>query len=245
METGDHSASGPKSIVLEHSVVLFPVYYLWNFIAFSTPLDQPLSVFMPKEKEPKRQCRCGCGKMLSARAERRHRDGQVPPRIAAVQPTAARAGSPSRHLNTSEHRHRQDRHDISLDEEPGGLGLPTPMDFLSDDDAILQDLEPDIVVPEETVATGSIQPAAPAVNPSVINAQAAALSNWRKQRKAPVSDDEDDENSQHSGVQLEDSDDKRQMPEDDEDSEDDSNSVDDRIEAEWEKEWAEMGKFNV
>ena len=39
---------------------------------------------MPKKKEVKRLCRCGCDKMLSARAERRHREGKVPPRIAAV-----------------------------------------------------------------------------------------------------------------------------------------------------------------
>lgn len=40
---------------------------------------------MAKQKEPKCLCCCRCGKMLSARTECHHHDGQVPPHIAAIQ----------------------------------------------------------------------------------------------------------------------------------------------------------------
>jgi hypothetical protein len=217
--------------------------------------------FMAKDhKEPKRLCRCGCDKWLSARAERRHRDGQVPPRIAAVQKsqskvaaelghlpqsinlktvtsTAASARTLS-HVNTS--GHRQD--DIGMDENIDRV--PSPMDFSLDDAAILQDAELGVAVPDEIVMTASTESATPALNSSVDNARATVWSEWRPQREK-VSEDEEDENSADSG--HENSDDELVglvMPEDDDDSEPDSQSVEDRIEAEWEKEWTEMGVFH-
>jgi hypothetical protein len=90
----------------------------------------------------------------------------------------------------------------------------------------------------------------PAVNTSVKNARAAVWTDWRARRdKATISDDEDidlDDGSAHNS-NHENSDDEEVdgliMPEDDEDSDNeyDSQSVDDQIEAEWEREWAEMG----
>ena len=107
------------------------------------------------------------------------------------------------------------------------------MDVSSDDLAIL----PEIPILEYTVIDG------PLVNTSVDDAKDVVWTEWRSKREnAAVSDDEDYESKRDST--HEDSDDDLEglvEPEDDEDSEADSQSVDDRIEAEWEKEWAEMG----
>jgi hypothetical protein len=59
------------------------------------------------------------------------------------------------------------------------------MDFLSDDAAILQDVELGVAVPEEIVTTASTESATPALNSS---ARAAVWSEWRPQLvlKGPV-----------------------------------------------------------
>jgi hypothetical protein len=87
----------------------------------------------------------------------------------------------------------------------------------------------------------AIGPASVAVN----NARAAVWTEWRAHReRASVTDDEEDETTRDRDSGHEDSDEDLPglvMPEDDEDS--DNESVDDRIEAEWEKEWTELGVF--
>jgi hypothetical protein len=121
---------------------------------------------------------------------------------------------------------------------------PSPMDVYSDDTPILPDVEPEVLVPE-TVTSGNLKPATAGVNGSIDNARAAVLTEWRaKRQKATVSDEEDNDSEENSLRGNLDSDDEsvgHVLPEDDEDSVDDSQSVDDRIEAEWEMEWAEMG----
>ena len=152
---------------------------------------------MAKDKEPKRLCRCGCGKWISARAERRHRDGQVPPRIAAVQKSKSKVSAGLAHLskitasanvtstpprtshhhnvNTSDSEHRRDN--ISMEEDSDRV--PSPMDYQSDNGAGI----------EPTTNT-------PVLNTSVNNARAAVWNNWRPQRKkATDSDDEEKENT--------------------------------------------------
>ena len=123
------------------------------------------------------------------------------------------------------------------------------MDIASDSDAaILQDVEPEVpvMVPEETVMTRTATTGIAAVNSSVKNARAAVWTEWQaRQENATVSDNEEDENTQDDGHEIFYSDDDELdglvMPEYDEDNEYDSQSVDDQIEAEWEKEWAELG----
>jgi hypothetical protein len=217
---------------------------------------------MGKDQEPKRLCRCGCGKMLSARAERRHRDGQVPPRIAAVQknqtkvsavPThlihsiksPAQATSTAPHIASSSHQvktsgQRQDD-DIDMDHHSAASGFSTPNDNSFDDDGDLPNLEPDTPVAEDTVMTASIEPATAVIqdNRSVSNARAAVWTEWRARReKVTLSDDEENENTPHGSPENSEDD----LLSDDEDSELDCHSVDDEIEAEWEKERAEMGE---
>ena len=209
---------------------------------------------MVKEKELKRLCRCGCGKMLSARAERRHRDGQVPPRIAAVQGNQSQLTGVIRHLSrsikrtvvstvassshqvkTSNHLH-DDNIDIEMsDSEHHSMPSASPFD---------NSFGPDVTVPEETIIADGVEPAAATihVNRSVGRAKAAVWTEWRARREnATISDDdEDDEEYDLPGLVI---------PEDDEDSQPDEEcqpdyqSVDDQIEAEWENEWAEMGQF--
>ena len=170
---------------------------------------------MAKQKEPKRLCCCGCGKMLSARAERRHRDGQVPPRIAAIQQGQSRHTQPIKKPE-----------EFSMDE--GSDRVPSPMDTADDTLAFL-DVEAD-PEPKEL----GIFPAP--INDSVVSARAAVCTEWRTDTRGAVSDDESEE---------EECDSSHESSEDEfsglEDDEDDTQSVDDRIEAEWEKEWAEMG----
>jgi hypothetical protein len=187
---------------------------------------------MTKVKEPKRLCRCGCGKMLSARAERRHRDGQVPPRIAAIQNSQSNvtkhggriSQSNERIITSSASRHTraasEEQEDVSMSE--GSYRAPSPMDIPLDDTGSLPDVERKSAELED----------------AVVHAKAAVWAEWRTER-AVVSDDDD-----ASEVQDESSEDELPgLVEDDEveDDEEDSQSVDDRVEAEWEKEWAEMG----
>ena len=75
-----------------------------------------------------------------------------------------------------------------------------------------------------------------AINGSVANAKAAVWAEWRMERGA-VSDDESEDEDGDIHESSEDG-----LTEDEDDIvEDDNQSVDDRIEAEWENEWAEMG----
>ena len=195
---------------------------------------------MAKEKEPKCLCWCGCGKMLSEGAEHCHRDGKVPPCIAAVQKSQTRVKAGISKLQsfnrTASLTSTAAQEDIGMDENSNRV--PSP---ISDSNAaILQDLEPEVpvMVPEETMMTQT------AINPSVKNARAAVWTEWQAQREnATVLNDEEDENTQDDGHKNSDDDelDGLVMPEDDEDNEYDSQSVDDWIEAEWEKEWAELG----
>lgn len=166
--------------------------------------------------------------MLSARAERRHRDGQVPPRIAAVQINPSVAKSIKKTLKST--GHGQD--DFSMDEISDRVA--SPMEIASDrDDATFS-------------RDDYVEPATAASNTSVDYARAAVLTEWRPQREKgtfSISDDDEEEDNTQDSI-PEDSDDELVglvMPEDDEDSENDSQSVDDRIEAEWQKEWVEMG----
>ena len=182
--------------------------------------------------------------MLSARAERRHRDGKVPPRIAAVQKKE------SRHEGASG-LGRNSRDDISMAKNPDRV--PSPMETTLDGDycdyaAISQELPAAFEHDNETFPVATVEPATSSFDTSVDNARAAVWTEWRPQREnRTVSDDEQEDNTQDSGHDSADSDDELVglvMPEDDEDSHDsehDSQSVNDRIEAEWEKEWAEMG----
>lgn len=181
-------------------------------------------------KEPKHLCRCGCGKMLSARTERRHRDGQVPPRIAAIQQSQSKV-TKSIGRRTQPIKKLEDSEPSIMDE--GSDRAPSPMDTRCDDSELY---EPAILFPA-------------AVNDSesqaVANARAAVLAEWRMDRGA-VSDSDDDsgEEKDYESSHLES---EEELPglEDgesaDSESEDDTQSVDNRIEAEWEKEWAEMG----
>ena len=111
----------------------------------------------------------------------------------------------------------------------GSYRAPSLMDISLDNTAPLQDVESDSAELEDTVA----------------NAKAALLAEWQTNR-AVISDDEDAEEVQDSGHESS----EEELPgliDDDEDSdeeeeeEEDSRSVDDRVEAEWEKEWAEIG----
>jgi hypothetical protein len=191
---------------------------------------------MTKVKEPKRLCRCGCGKMLSARAERRHRDGQVPPRIAAIQNSQSKVtkhgGRVSQSFekiitsSTSHHARAasEEQEDASMDES--SYRAPSPMDIALDDTGTLLDVERESAELDD----------------AVVNAKAAVLAEWRTER-AVVSDDEDASEVQDSSHESSE-DELPGLVEDDEveeDEEEDSQSVDDRVEAEWEKEWAEMG----
>ena len=206
---------------------------------------------MAKDKEPKRLCRCGCGKLLSARAERRHRDGKVPPRIAAVQKKQSKvlAGPPhlihsikstatstagaqvaggSNHVNAFNPREEDDS---NIDMEQDFSGVLSPMDIILDDDPV----PPTPVLGPPTAVLQD--------NISVSKAKAAVWTDWRAQREnVAISDDED---GGLPGLAMPENDEGSDPDEDgevDEDSEPDSQSVDDDIEAEWEKEWAEMGE---
>lgn len=220
---------------------------------FFSSLNFALSVFMAKDKEPKRLCRCGCGNMISARAERRHRDGQVSGRIAAAQKSQTKSSIALGHLtqsikskststSTSANIASSSRH-VNDGIEQNFIRLPSPMDVSSDDTPILPDVEPD--VQPDVLVTEETATAVP--NGSVDNARAFVWTKWRAQRrKATVSDEEDNEDlTFHEDSDSEDELVGPVLPEDDEDSVDDSQSVDDRIEAEWEKEWAEMGLFYI
>ena len=221
---------------------------------------RPLLVVMVKEKEPKRLCRCGCGKMLSARAEHRHRDGEVPPRIAAVQGNQRQLTGVERHLSqsikrtvvstvassshqveTSDHLH-DDNIDIDmLDSEHHSMPSASPFD---------NSFGPNVTVPEETIIADGVEPATATihVNRSVGRAKAAVWTEWRARREnATVSDDdEDDEDNDLPGLVIPEDDEDSDSDEDsepDEECQPDYQSVDDQIEAEWENEWAEMGQF--
>jgi len=179
---------------------------------------------MAKQKEAKRLCRCGCGKMLSARTERRHRDGQVPPRIAAIQQSQShisKSGRCTRPIKKTQ--------DSSMDSDNSDTNMPSLMDTRNDTPTF-----PDVEVTgpefdEPAVAFPT------AVNGSIVNARAAVWAEWRTGRGA-VSDDEIEEEEHDSGNEC--SEDELLGLEDDEV---DTQSVDDRIEAEWEKEWADIG----
>ena len=125
-----------------------------------------------KVKEPKRLCRCGCGKILSARAERRHRDGQLPPRLAAIQSsrksvcaataTTTTGNTPTVHItptclaSTSAHQHdvsstsRCSRHDKHSRHEQEDIS----MDVNSNRGAspLAMDIQPDHVTIEPAAA---------------------------------------------------------------------------------------------
>ena len=221
---------------------------------------RPLLVVMVKEKEPKRLCHCGCGKMLSARAEHHHRDGEVPPRIAAVQGNQRQLTGVERHLSqsikrtvvstvassshqveTSDHLH-DDNIDIDmLDSEHHSMPSASPFD---------NSFGPNVTVPEETIIADGVEPATATihVNRSVGRAKAAVWTEWRARREnATVSDDdEDDEDNDLPGLVIPEDDEDSDSDEDsepDEECQPDYQSVDDQIEAEWENEWAEMGQF--
>ena len=205
---------------------------------------------MAKEKEPKRLCRCGCGKMLSARAERRHRDGQVPPRIAAVQRNQSRVSRFETHESTvtftvasSSHQVRTSGHgqddniDIDVDMLDSEHQPASPFDNCFDAEAM---------VSEETIIAACDEPATVQVNISVGKAKAAVWTEWRARREnATVSDDEDDDLPGLVTPEDDEDDDPDEDSELDGDSEPDYQSVDDHIEAEWEKEWAEMGESTL
>ena len=196
---------------------------------------------MAKQKEPKRLCCCGCEKMLSARAERCHREGQVPPRIAAVQRNQSKVSRLERHLSQSINKTvmstvastshqvntsglRQDEFiDIDMSDLEHHLGQSPPASPFTNL------FIPDSMVPDGTVITASVKPATAAiqVNRSVGKAKAALWTEWRAQREnVTVSDEEEDD--ELPGILF---------PEDDEDSDHDEDSepdyqaVDDDIEA--------------
>ena len=166
-------------------------------------------------------------------SECHHHDGKVPPCIAVVQKKQSKLEVVPAVLG------RQDN--ISMDKISDQA--PSQIEITSDHDyaMISQDFEPN----DKTlmVATIELEPATANFNTSLNNARATVWTEWRPQReKRTDSDDEQEDNSQKSS--HEDLDDElvgMVMPEDDKDSENDSHSVDDLIEAEWEKEWAEMG----
>ena len=193
---------------------------------------------MTKVKEPKRLCRCGCGKMLSTRAERRHRDGQVPPRIAAIQNSQSKAPKHidrltqplDKTIGSSASYHARAasaaQEDVSMGE--GSYRAPSPMDISLDDTAPLQDVESDHSAELED---------------AVANAKAALLAEWQTNR-AVISDDEDADEVQDSGHESSEEELPGLIDDDDEEEEEDEDSRsvdDDRVEAEWQKEWAEMG----
>jgi len=195
---------------------------------------------MTKVKEPKRLCHCGCGKMLSACTERHHRDGQVPPCIAAIQNSQSKAPKHIDHLtqsldktigsSASYHARAasEEQEDVSMGE--GSYRAPSPMDISLDDTAPVQDVESDSAELEDAVA----------------NAKAALLAEWRTNRAVVLDDEDADEVQDSSHKSLEEElpglvDDDDDDEEEEEEEEEDSRSVDDRVEAEWEKEWAKMG----
>ena len=104
---------------------------------------------------------------------------------------------------------------------------------------------PEVPEPEDsmTIAYDNELATTTAVNTSVEKARAAVWSEWRAQRENGNGlDDEEDNNPEDSSHEKSDEEEVGLVdPEDDADSVDECNSVDDQIEAEWEKEWAEMG----
>ena len=228
-----------KSIVPQCSIITSKI----------SPLFELSSVFMAKDKEPKRLCCCGCGKLLSARAECRHHDGKVPPRIAAVQKNqskvlagpphlihsiksmatstaAAQAAGGSNHINAFNPREEDD-----INMEQDFFRVSSPMDIILDDDPVPPTpvLRPPTVVLQDNI--------------SVSKAKAAVWTDWRAQREnVAISDDEDGGLPRLAMTEDDEDSDPDEDREVDEDSEPDSQSVDDDIEAEWEKEWAEMGE---
>ena len=202
---------------------------------------------MPKKKEAKRLCRCGCDKMLSARAERRHREGKVPPRIAAVRKPQKKVSSGIPHHSQPIMTDAATTSDASATHAEEDFNrVPSPMSVFSDDVPIL----PEFPEPEDdmTIANNNEPVTTAAVNTSVEKARAAVWSEWRAQREIEgVSDDEEDNNGNPEDIPHEYSDDEQVGlgdAEDEGDSDDECNSVDDQIEAEWEKQWAEMGALN-
>jgi hypothetical protein len=117
--------------------------------------------------------------------------------------------------------------------DEGSDRVPSPMDTADDTIAFLDDVEVD---PE--LGDPATFPAPRPVNDSVVNATVAVFAEWRTDTRGAVSDDESEEEeceSNHEGSENECS------GLEDDDVYDDAQSVADRIEAEWEKEWAEMG----
>lgn len=77
---------------------------------------------------------------------------------------------------------------------------------------------------------------------AVINARAAVLAEWRIDSGAvSESDDESGKEKDYESSHSESEEELPGLEDDGSESEDDTQSVDDQIEAEWEKEWAEMG----
>ena len=178
--------------------------------------------------------------MLSARTERCHHDGQVPPRIAAIQNSQSKAlkhidcltqpldktiGSSASYYARAASAAQED---VSMGE--GSYRAPSLMDISLDDTAPLQDVESDSAELEDAVA----------------NAKVALLAEWQTNR-AVILDDEDVDEVQDSSHESSEEelpgliDDDEDSDEEEEEEDEDSRSVDDRVEAEWEKEWAEMG----
>ena len=130
--------------------------------------------------------------------------------------------------------HELEQEDMRIDQPR----VPSPMD------------NHEVPAPGEPAMSTAIEPATAhaAVNKSVANAWATVWTEWRAQREGvTLTSDEEDANSSCKIF------DEEQpgliMPEDDEDEDSDDEhdyqSVDDQVEVEWEKEWAEMGVLYV
>ena len=94
--------------------------------------------------------------------------------------------------------------------------------------------------PKLQVNEPAIFPAAGNASDSVVNARVAVWAVWRTDRGA----DSDESKSKLEEEEYDHSADSESLEDEFpglEDDEDDTQSVDDRIEAEWEKEWAEIG----
>jgi hypothetical protein len=212
-------------------------------------------------KEPKRICRCGCGKYVSARTELRHRNGKAPTRIQAAQDrgraalrlaksltksVTSKAGQALKstltnisdcasHVSSS----------ISGTEESRSHDDNQTEDFFAGDENLLHNNSIASRIEGESTSAMNVDlmhdsESAVGPVPAVLDAQNAARDNWQH-RRATVTDvldeeeggqDEGDEDDSGDGLSdldvpvIEGS---------------DTSSIEDVIDAEWEKEWAQLG----
>lgn len=200
---------------------------------------------------PKRQCRCGCRKEVSARTELRHRSGQAPARIRAAQIRTDAARTLAKHIrktvsSTASHASGIIQAAVStLTGRPQQTGESTSLQHVEYPDNGLcgpEDEDFDMasamsVDRPHSPPPGPAEFGPPSDQAGFQNGDSWAPPLWQPARMADESDSEDEE---EGGYDEGDSSSEDLFPLGDDD--DDSSSIGDEIEAEWEKEWAELGE---